>query len=307
MPWTETAVVSSLQPRPDAQRDGPPVGRQKAKPGPGSVLHSDSTGTTLARRAAELPPAVCVSLHDVAPATWPACERLIRALHEVAPVPLTLLVVPHYHRHDNGDAGYRTTLDRRLSLGDELALHGYFHLDEGPRPRPWRDWLRRRWYTAGEGEFSALDENTAWLRLEAGLRWFARRDWPVAGFIAPAWLLSPGSWRALAALPFRYTTSLRHFYLLDDSAPAKNAPQALPSQSLVYSVRGGWRRRVSRHWNEVLYRRLANQPLLRLSLHPADAAYPEVIRHWQALLTRALHDGREAMTKHEWAARLAAV
>lgn len=302
-------MVSSLQPRPDVQRDGPPVRVQKTKPDPESLLHTDSTGAILSRRASALPPAVCVSLHDVAPATWPACERLIRALHEVAPIPLTLLVVPHYHRRDSGDAGYRVTLDRRLALGDELALHGYFHLDEGPRPRPGRDWLRRRWYTAGEGEFAALDENTAWLRLEAGLRWFARRDWPVAGFIAPAWLLSPGSWRALAALPFRYTTSLRHFYLLDDTALAATNKErlALPSQSLVYSVRGGWRRRVSRHWNETLYRRLAAQPLLRLSLHPADAAYSEVIRHWQALLARALHDGREAMTKRDWAAQLASV
>lgn len=272
-------------------------------------------------------------------------------------MPLTLLVVPHYHHGNSGDGRFRAALDQRLALGDELALHGYFHLDEGPRPRPGRDWLRRRWYTAGEGEFAALDSSAAWLRLEAGLRWFAQRDWPVHGFVAPAWLLSPGSWTALRSLPFRYTTRLRHFHLLSGPTPPSgldlngdsgqasvygavpatetspstasphharpdgpplphasaqtahgglgfDAPDTLHSQSLVYSVRSEWRRRVSRHWNEVVYRKLEQAPLLRLSLHPADAAWPEVVAHWQTLLARALDAGREPLTKLAVANRL---
>ena len=36
---------------------------------------------------------LCVSIHDVAPATWPDCQRVIAAVHAVAPIPLTLLVL----------------------------------------------------------------------------------------------------------------------------------------------------------------------------------------------------------------------
>ena len=41
--------------------------------------------------------ALCVSIHDVAPATWTDCRRVIAAVHAVAPIPLTLLVVPTFY------------------------------------------------------------------------------------------------------------------------------------------------------------------------------------------------------------------
>src|SRR5437868_13728462 len=102
--------------------------------------------------------ALCVTVHDVAPATWPQCQYLIDALHTVAPVPLTLLVVPAYHGdRRTPDPAFVAALDAHAARGDELALHGFFHLDDGPAPRDLRDYLARRWYTASEGEFAALD------------------------------------------------------------------------------------------------------------------------------------------------------
>jgi len=232
---------------------------------------------------------VCVSLHDVAPATWPACQQLLRAVEAVAPIPLTLLVVPNYRRRGDGDASFRRALSRRLDRGDELALHGYVHRDEGPPPRGPGDWLRRRWYTAGEGEFAALDRASTHERLEAGRRWFAQNDWPLAGFVAPGWLMNEPTWAWLRASGLRYATTLRALHRLDEL-------RCLPAQSLVYSVRGAWRRGLSRAWNAHLDRHLRAEPLLRLSLHPADAAFPRVVAHWQGLIARALHD-REPLTK----------
>jgi len=242
-----------------------------------------------------VPRAVCVSLHDVAASTWPACERLLTAVEAVAPVPITLLVVPRYHGRGAGDAAFRRALDRRLARGDELALHGYFHWDDGPPPRHWREHLQRKWYTAGEGEFSALGYNTACERLAAGQRWFARHGWPLAGFVAPAWLMNQATWKALRASGLLYTTTLRAFHWLRDG-------HCLNSQSLVYSTRDAWRRNASRLWNDHLSRRLRQAPLLRLSLHPADAGHPRVVAHWQRLLAGALADARKPMTKAEFRA-----
>lgn len=235
--------------------------------------------------------AVCVSLHDVAPATWPACRIILDALSAVAPVPVTLLVVPDYHHKGRVDQApaFIKSVEARLAQGDELALHGFYHLDDAQVSNsPWGR-LKRQVYTAGEGEFSALPEHQAMERLEAGLAMFDRLGWRAPGFVAPAWLLGEGSWAALARFPFQYTTTLKGLYAM----PSR---RFIPSQSLVYSVRSGWRIWMSRRWNPYLYSRLEDNPILRLSLHPADAAHPQVLRDWQVFLARTL-ESREPMTK----------
>jgi predicted deacetylase len=238
--------------------------------------------------------ALCVSVHDVAPATWPQCERLLQAIHAVADIPVTLLVVPAYHHHPApSDRHYERCLEHRLACGDELALHGYTHLDEAAPPTTWRDKFTRMVYTRSEGEFYAIDAAEARRRLELGLAWFAQRHWPVEGFVAPAWLLGDGAWSALMEFPFSYTTTMRRFYLL----PAR---QALLSPSLVYTVRNLSRRRMSSAWNSLLGRVLQDAPLVRLSLHPTDAGHPDVIRHVQMLIDR-LAAQRHAMTKASFA------
>lgn len=73
----------------------------------------------------------------------------------------------------------------------------------------------RRIYTH-EGEFYGLDEAEALLRLEAGLEVFDRHGWPVAGFVAPAWLMSEGTRQALRRLPLRYTSTPQHLYRLPE-------------------------------------------------------------------------------------------
>lgn len=226
----------------------------------------------------------------MSPATWPACEHLLDALREVAPFPATLLVVPSYHRGTPAmaDPGFCARMSGRLAQGDELALHGFLHLDDQP-VNGIVDRIRRHVYTAGEGEFSSLSEELAMRRLGLGIRWFQSQGWPLHGFVAPAWLMSPGVWRALRALPFRYTTTLRRIYALP-SCESMSAP------SLVYSVRGAWRRVVSKQWVGTLARAQRKAPFLRFGLHPADAAYPAVVRHWQALYEQALVD-RVPVTK----------
>jgi predicted deacetylase len=158
--------------------------------------------------ASTLAPMLCVSIHDVAPATWPDCLRLVQAIRAVADIPLTWLVVPHYHFRPEQSPAMEACLDASIARGDELALHGYSHLDtEAAGGGGLRQRFLRNVYTQREGEFSALAEDEARRRIELGLEWFAARGWTPTGFVPPAWLLGEGAWRALRAGPFAYTTT----------------------------------------------------------------------------------------------------
>jgi uncharacterized protein len=236
-------------------------------------------------------PALCVVLHDVAPATWPACQRVLEAVRAVGEIPLTLLLVPRY-RGTFPHASFERQMTQQLADGHELALHGYTHVDEMPVHGP-VEWLRRRFYTAGEGEFSALTAQQALKRLNAGRQWFAAHGWPLHGFVAPAWLLSPGSWHVLNHSPFLYTSTLAHIHALPGTH--RHGVRSMRCQSQVYSTRSAWRRVVSAGWNEALAWSQEEAPLVRLELHPWDADHPLVRHSWQALLRYWL-ETRDAMT-----------
>ncbi|HET7526998.1 MAG TPA: polysaccharide deacetylase family protein [Burkholderiaceae bacterium] len=239
-------------------------------------------------------PLMSVTLHDVAPATQARCERLIARLQQVAPMALTLLVVPYYHGQ-RASANFEDWLDARLRRGDELALHGLTHLDDGAPPHGWLDHLRRRWYTDGEGEFAALGAADATRRLNAGRRWFARRRWPLTGFVAPAWLLGDGAWRALARQPFRYTCTRTELLLLPPSAPGQ-PPARVRARSIVYSTRAAWRRALSLPWNRLVAAAEQRAPWMRFELHPDDAEYDSVCSDALRLVERAFAQGRRPLT-----------
>lgn len=240
---------------------------------------------------------LCVALHDVAPAMWPACERLLRMLDELGIGAVTLLVVPHYHGQPSlgFPPDFCRAIEQRLRSGDEVALHGFFHLDDSRPPQTPQEWFQRRVLTAAEAEFAAITAEEARIRLGAGLEMLEAYGWPVYGFVAPAWQLGAAARAVLAEFPFGYTTSRTAIWKL---------PQwrCFRAPSLVYSVRGRARRQLSTVWNERLARRLRDSKLFRVSLHPADAFYPEVVEHWRRLIAAAAQE-REAVTKHAWLTR----
>lgn len=232
---------------------------------------------------------LCVSVHDVAPETWPACERVLAAVREVADIPLTLLVVPAYHGRCSALApGFEAAMSAQLALGHELVLHGYFHLDCGS-PASMADWVRRRVFTVGEGEFCALNQSECAERLLLGQRWFMANGWPLTGFVPPAWLLNDEAWKALMQFPdLQYVTTRNRIHLL-------RLGQSLRAPCLALSVRSSWRRAFSRAWTGVALRR-PQAPVVRLALHPLDADFPALRRAWQTELSRLLRT-RTAVTK----------
>jgi predicted deacetylase len=229
----------------------------------------------------------CISLHDVAPATLDECRTVLDFLDAMDAGPIALLVVPDYHGRGRADRDPRfaSFIDARIRRGDEVVLHGLRHVDAVPLGAGVRDWLERRVYTAGEGEFSRLDAAAARRALLRGLAILRGAGWRPTGFVAPAWLMSPGTLEALAGLPFEYCSTRSELVLLDDGA-------RLAAPSLVVSTRSRGRRIASIAWNSALARAAARRPLIRAALHPADLRYAGIRRLWQRLLAPIVESRR---------------
>ncbi|WP_424803152.1 DUF2334 domain-containing protein [Pseudomonas farsensis] len=246
------------------------------------------------REASHRKRSVMLVLHDVAPETWPDYQPFVEAVDQLGDVPMTWLVVPDFH-HRNAlkhSPAFCRLLERRLAQGDELALHGYYHADDGPLPRGPRDFFMRRVYTH-EGEFYGLDQDQALQRLQAGLEVFHSHGWPVAGFVAPAWLMSEGTRQALRQLPLRYTSTPQHLYRLPEFT-------AIDAPGLVLSARSAWRRGLSKVLSDWQIRRWQQADTLRLGLHPVDMRHPSARNYWLETLQSLLAEGREPLTKSAW-------
>ncbi len=235
-----------------------------------------------------------IVIHDVAPATWPACRTLLTMVDSLGAPPVTLLVVPRFHGGAAVDdaPAFVDAINARSARGDELVLHGYEHRDDAPPPRTPRAFVARRLLTRCEGEFAAISEDDALRRLREGVALFDRHRWPLHGFVPPAWLLGDAARRALDACghPFEYVPVRGGIHTLPDWTLE-------PTANVVYSPDRRWRRMLSRAHIALELARHGERRLLRLSLHPLDAHYPEVLAHWRALIIEALRH-RRPVTKH---------
>jgi predicted deacetylase len=135
------------------------------------------------------------------------------------------------------------------------------------------------------------------------LRWFELRGWAAHGFVAPAWLLSHGAWRALRSSPLEYTCTLTRLVRLGGSDVGQR-PRALRAWSQVFSARSAWRRGMSVGWNDLLARAQRAAPLVRIELHPADADHDRLGRLAETLYARALEAQRQPLTMAQAAACL---
>ncbi|MDA5563136.1 MULTISPECIES: DUF2334 domain-containing protein [Cobetia] len=239
-------------------------------------------------------------LHDIAPETWQDYRDFVDQMDELCqerlghPCPITWLVVPDFHHRNplENAPEFIALLEARRQQGDELALHGFHHCDDAPPPRTPRDYVMRRVLT-WEGEFYPLDESEARRRLQEGAALFKRLGWPLSGFVAPAWLMSDGTRRALQALDFQYTSDPQHLYRLPDFTP-------IDAPGLVWSARSAPRRAMSRWVTERKMARERDADVLRLGLHPVDMRHTGSRDYWARLVTRLLDDGYLPMTKLDW-------
>src|SRR5205823_8257871 len=96
--------------------------------------------------------------------------------------------------------------------------------------------------------------------------------------------------------PFRYVSARGSIYRLPQWRLVRTA-------NLCYSPDAQWRRVLSRALIRAELFRARHRGLLRLSLHPQDVRYPEVVAHWRALIAQALNE-RVPVTKERWIASL---
>jgi predicted deacetylase len=201
---------------------------------------------------------LCVSLHGVAPATLDDCRDTLAFLDAMRVSPVALLVVPDYHglgRADK-DAGFCRFLRERADHGDEIVLHGFCHQD---------------------GEFSRLSSDVARLRILRGLAVMRAAGWQPDGFVAPAWLMSPGTQDALESLPLKYCATRDFIFPL-------GSDRRISAPSLVVSTRSMWRRGLSPVWNQLRLARGHASPVSRVALHPRDIRYGAIESLWRRLL-----------------------
>jgi uncharacterized protein len=239
-----------------------------------------------------------VSLHDVSPLTQALCESILAQLQELGVRQTSLLVIPNHHRQApiNQNSSFLNWLARKVDADHEPVLHGYFHQRERQGRDSFFSRLTTEIYTAGEGEFFDLSAEEASDRLQRGLEDLAYLPRKVAGFIAPAWLLSAGAEMAVDKLGFRYTTRLSRVQIFGRSGEVR-------SRSLVWSTRANWRAVMSLAWNRGLATKIAQAPLIRMAIHPPDIRHPAVWRQIRQIVG-GISRGRECVTYEKFVENL---
>jgi predicted deacetylase len=223
-------------------------------------------------------PTLVVLVHPVSPSRWPACERLLQAVQAVGPVTLTWLLSPEAMAWPR-DPAFEAAIRQRLDAGDEVGLRA------AAAPAGDRRWRRLAALEPARGRLRCEDALNG---LQAALRWFSARGWPLHGVVPPPRGVGPGLQAALQLMPLRYAVLGRELQLL-------SMDEALALPSVGPRCGGAWPRLVAR-----LRERLPGAlgldraPVLRLDLRPEDADRAGPRRRWQRCLARQLALRRSA-------------
>jgi uncharacterized protein len=232
-----------------------------------------------------------VSIHDVAPQTWPQVRRIVDELAAQGVDRTSLLVVPYYHGQTKLERGSDLAdwLRRTEEAGHEMVLHGWEHLGVG-RPTTYRDAVKERWSTQGEGEFLSLDYPEARNRIERGLELFGQLGLHAYGFVAPSWLASKDTLLAASDLRLEYTNS---YSTVSDLQ--RGTSRFVPS--LVFGP-GNLNEDVSIAAQSILAKLLRFRSTVRVVLHPPCIEHG---RRWTRILSmiKVLIAGKQAATYHE--------
>lgn len=223
-----------------------------------------------------------VSLHDVGPATLGDCRAW---LDDLAPyrLSLTLLVVPgryRDHRFVPGDPTSRW-LAALADDGHEVALHGYDHVESPEITGPRR--AAARLAARGAAEFAWLDAAEAGRRLDLGLDVLARAGLRPSTFVAPGWLASQGTERALVS---------RGFDVLARATSVVDLRLGVDHRAIAWSHRpGGRAEALGRGAVGQLGRRRSGAGAVRIALHPDDRHRPGLVDTSIEAIERLLAQG----------------
>ena len=214
-----------------------------------------------------------VSLHDVAAVHLPLLRKAEGLLRRLKISEVQYLFVPEFHGRYRASE-YPEFIDwcrRERSFAVSWWLHGFYHQD---RPQDngstialnFKDRLKRKFLTGGEGEFLALDVESQRRRLVAGLEEFSKcfQGAKPVGFVPPAWLFRPDALLPLLReLDMPYTESHQDIFNVK-TGTTKAAPV------ITWATRTVLRKYGSLIVCPWLASRFREKPVIRVALHPHD-------------------------------------
>jgi predicted deacetylase len=213
------------------------------------------------------------SVHDVSPRFEGAVDGLSERLERLLGAPrFAMLVVPDFWGESpiSRAPAFRARLRAWSDRGIEMFLHGWSHRDDvGHRGRLASFKARRM--TAGEGEFLGLDRAEAGRRMRDGRAVVEDAiGRPVTGFVAPAWLYGDGARSALEDQGFALAEDHFRVWRPADGFVLSRGPV------VTWASRSRARRASSIAFAALARAALRPMPVVRVAVHPGDAAHPNL-------------------------------
>ena len=215
------------------------------------------------------------SLHDIAPIHQARIEKACKYFADWGISKMTWLWVPNFHGQGSSanNEEFSSFLKSNRELELEWALHGYSHCDDTPRPElnTWHDTLRRRFMTAGEGEFLPLSKSEQIERIGRGKADFQKALGIVPkGFVAPAWLYRPELPSILASEGFSWTENHQGIENL-------GATSFIAAPVITWATRNWYMKYGSLLVCPWLAHQHRNNQLIRVAMHPHDFDHPQTV------------------------------
>jgi predicted deacetylase len=215
-----------------------------------------------------------LSLHDVTPRHLVRLARAEALFRELGVTHATYLIVPRYHRAwaIETDPGFRAWCQTSRPFTVRWCLHGYHHEETRRADRfSVQNWFKRRFLTAGEGEFLGLREAEMRQYIEHGREAFrACLGVEPTGFVAPAWLFNRALIPVLGDLGFAWTEDHWRIYDLKRGG-------TLDAPVITWATRTAVHRYGSARLVPALLGRWRERPVIRIAVHPLDFDDPRFV------------------------------
>jgi predicted deacetylase len=207
-----------------------------------------------------------LSVHDVSPVHGKVLERIAGEFDSMGIRRYSMLVVPDYHGQwpleEHPD--FCRWLSRLQEKGAEMVLHGLTHRGR-PAGGVSLDGVRSVMFTRGEGEFLGLNREDALRKVQEGRNRLHETLGVRSGsFVAPAWLYSSGTVRALEDAGFGIAESRWRIWSPSAGVTVLRVPVA------NYAGGGFMKRTLASIWVDIYGTLLFRWSTLRFAVHPAD-------------------------------------
>jgi len=216
-----------------------------------------------------------ISIHDVAPGFEREIDQLLELIaSSVQAYALAMLVVPDHWKSRAIRPGtpFATQLRSWAEQGVDMFLHGWSHRDDSAHHGLAA--LKARYMTASEGEFLGLSRDEALDRMLRGKGLLEGIvGLPVDGFVAPAWLYSPGARQALGEAGFRLAEDHMRVW-----SPVEGDRKLAGDPVITWASRSRSRRLSSLAAAAALRRILRTRPVARVGVHPGDTGSPALLK-----------------------------